>query len=520
MSRPLVWWILLLAWGFLLFAQLGRYALWDDESLTALSAEAVQATGDTGVLLGHHNIVAYRDGLSIHHMADRSTPPLAAYLCAASFDCFGISAFTARLPFALLGLGTGALLLLWARATPVPGRWVFVAALFGNVSLILFCRQCRYYSPAIFFSLAIVSVWWRWRDRPRSWLVLAALSVCLFAANPMSYLALYAALAADYLLWRRKERRLGWRGALLVFLPQLVLIGAIGSVWNPFHTAFGGYEKTNSLWDRLTLFAWCWRDLDRCEFLSLPLLALALAMGLRDRRGWLWRGCVALMIYVAAIALISPQAIKVAREAEVRYLAPLLPLALAVQAGALTAALAARRRWLVVVTVLAFGTNLLNGGPFLAWGVRSTILSYLGELSVPQAEPYSPTAAWINANVPDDATIWATPYYATYPLMFAAPRATYGWQLTWPPRPGFDSLPPIDFGGRMAPDFIVAFGPSSRLVDGIERQKAVPGFTYDLVKTIPVFWQDTYRPELYWRRFETKSDFDPATDGVFIFRKK
>ncbi len=519
MSRPWVWWCLLAGWGFLLFARLGHYALWDDESLTALSAKAIQATGDTGVLLDHHNIVAYRDGLSVYHLADRSTPPLSAYLCAASFDCFGVNAFTARLPFALLGLGTGALLLLWARDTPSPGRWVFVAALIGNVSLILFCRQCRYYSPAIFFSLAVVFVLWRWRPGTRQLLIVSALSVCLFAANLMSYLALYAVLAVDYILWRRREQPLGWRGALVLFLPQLVLIAAIASVWNPFHTAFGSYEKANTLGDRLILFAWCWRDLDRCEFFSLPLLILALIMGRREGYRWLWRGCLALTVYVGAISLTSPQAISTAREAEVRYLTPILPLALALQAGALTAALGTRRTWLALAAGVAFGTNLLNGGPFLSWGLRSTLLTYLGELSLPQAEPYTPAAAWINDHVPENASIWVTPYYATYPLMFAAPRATYGWQLTWPPHPGFESLPAIDFGGRVAPDYIVAFGPAGRAVEGIERQGSVPGFAYELVKSIPVYWQDQYRPELYWRRFETTSNFNPATDGVFIFRK-
>jgi len=519
MSRPLVWWVLLLGWAFLLFAQLGHYALWDDEALTALSAEAVQASGDTGVRLDHGNVVAYRDGLCVRDFADRSTPPLAAYLCAASFDCLGISPFTARLPFALLGLGTGVLLLLWARDTPAPGRWVFVAAMFGNVSLILFCRQCRYYSPAIFFSLAVVFVLWRWRPGTGKWLVLAALSVCLFGANLMSYAALYAVLAVDYVFWRRREQPLGWRDALLLFGPQIVLNGAIGAVWNPFHTAFGSYEQSNSLLDRLTLFAWCWRDLDRCEFFSLPLFVAALVVCLRQRRGWLLRGCLALVVYVGVIALTSPQLIGQSMEAEVRYLTPILPLALAVQAGALTAVLAKRRTWLVIVTALAFGTNLFNGGPFLSWGLRSSILDYLGELSLPQAEPYTPAAAWINANVPADATVWVTPYYAVYPLMFAAPRATYGWQLTWPPRPGFASLPPIDFAERVAPDYIVAFGPSGQAVEGIERQNSIPGFQYDLVQSIPVFWKDMYRPELYWRRFETKTDFDPARDGVFIFRK-
>ena len=515
----MAWWILLLGWAFLLFAQLGHYALWDDEALTALSAKAIQATGDTGVLLDHGNIVAYRDGLSIHGFADRSTPPLAAYLCALSFDCFGISTFTARLPFALLGLGTGALLLLWARDTASPARWVFVAAMFGNVSLILFCRQCRYYSPAIFFTLAIVFVAWRWRPGARQLLVLAALSACLFAANLMSYAALYVVLAVDYVFWRRREQPLGWRGALLLFLPQLVLNGAIGSVWNPFRTAFGSYEHTNTLLDHLKLFLWCWRDLSICEFFSLPLLLLALVVGIWQRRTWLVRGCAALIVYVAVIAFTSPQIISQAVQAEVRYLTPILPLALALQAGALAAVLATRRTWLVIVTILAFGTNFFNGGPFLPWGARCTLLDYTGELSMPQAEPYTPVAAWINANVPPNGTVWVNPYYATYPLMFAAPQATYGWQLSSPPRADFASLPAIDFGGHVAPDYIVAFGPAKEAVANLEKQSTISGFHYQLAETIPVFWKDQYRPELYWRHFETVTAFDPDREGVFIFKR-
>jgi hypothetical protein len=521
MSRPFPWWMVLAlaAWAFLLFTRLGHYALWDDESLVALSAKAVQATGDTSVLLDHDNIVAYRDGLCVHDFADRSTPPLSAYLTAASFDCLGISAFTARLPFALLGLGTGLLLLLWARDLQPPARWVLLAAMLGNVSLILFCRQCRYYSPAIFFSLAVVFVAWRWRPGARQLLILAAFSVCLFAANFMSYVALYVALGVDYLVWRRREQPLGWRGLALVLGPQIVLNGAIASVWNPFRTAFGSYEATNTLFDRLTLFGWCWRDMDRCEFFALPLLLLALGVGIYQRRTWIMRGGVALAIYVAVIALTSPQAISQSLEAEVRYLAPVLPLALALQVGGLVGLLEKRAGLLAVAAALAFGTNLFNGGSFLTWGMRSTILSYLGELSMPQAEPYTPTAAWINANVPENKSVWVTPYYATYPLMFAAPNVHYAWQLTWPARRDFTSLPPIDFAGRVSPDYIVALGPQQSVVGGIENQHLLPDFHYQLVQTIPVYWQDKYRPELYWRRFDTFSAFDPSRDGVFIYRK-
>lgn len=521
MARPFPWWILvvLAGWGFLLFARLGHYALWDDESLTALSAEAVQRTGDTSVLLAHNNIVAYRDGLCVHDFADRSTPPLAAYLTAASFDCFGVSPFTARLPFALLGLGTGALLLLWVRDAPRPGRWLFIAALLGNVSLILFCRQCRYYSPAIFFSLAIVFVAWRWRLGVKELVVLAVLSACLFAANEMNYVALYAVLACDYFVWRRKEKPLGWREAAVLLGVQALLIAPVAAVWNPFRTSFGGYESSNRLSDHLVLFLWCWRDLDRSEFFALPLLVLALAVGLARGRPWLVRGCVALAVYVGVVALISPQMIRFAQEAEVRYLTPVLPLALALQAGALAVLLERRRALLVLAALVAFGTNLLNGGPFFAWGLRSSILSYLGELSLPQAEPYSPTIAWIRTRVPPGASVWSVPYYTCYPLMFGAPEATYAWQLSWPPRPDFAHLPAIDFMGRAAPDFIIAFGPARGAVDEIEKTHLLPNTHYEPVGQIPVYWKDEYRPELYWRHFETVTGFDPDRDGVFLYRK-
>ena len=460
-------WIVVAAfWILLIFSKLGQYALWDDESLVALSAKGIQRTGDTSVMLDHGNIVAYRDGLCIEAGADRSTPPLAAYLTAASFDFFGISPLTARLPFALLGLGTGGLLFVWAKSLRSPARWVLLAAIFGNVSLMLFSRQCRYYSPALFFSLAIVTVYWRWRTTPWHLFLISILSACLFAANYMSYAALSAGLTVDYLTWRRRESPLGWRNSACLLVPQATLIAAIASVWNPFRTPFGSYEVGNTLGDRLTLFGWLWRDMDRCEFFALPLILIAFVMSFRRDQIWLRRACVALLVYVAVIALVSPQLIRQSQESEVRYVAPIIPLALAIQVGALCALLAERRAWMILVTLLAFGTNLFNGGPFLAWGWRSTILSYLGELSLPQHEPYTPTAAWINQQVPENASVWVTPYYATYPLMFAAPRAFYAWQLSWPPsRSEFAKLPALQFAGRTAPDFIVAFGPARKEVE-------------------------------------------------------
>jgi len=228
---------------------------------------------------------------------------------------------------------------------------------------------------------------------------------------------------------------------------------------------------------------------------------------------------VAMVVYVAVIALVSPQIIRQSVEGEVRYLTPLIPLAIALQTGALCALLAGRKTLLVLATVAAFGTNLLNGGPFLSWGLRSTLLSYLGELSLPQTEPYTPTAQWINDNVPEGKSVAVLPYYAVYPLMFHAPRALYAWQLSWPPPPGLAALPRIHFIGQEPPDYIIAFGPSLGILNKFLRDWRRPDVRYQPVKTLDVYWQDGYRPELYWRDFESKTDFNPATDAVYIFER-
>jgi len=508
----------------LIFARLGYYALWGDEALTALEAKAVQETGDTSMMIDHGNIVAYRNGLLIHDSCDRSTPPLSSYLTAASFSLFGVSAFSARLPFAFLGLGTVALMLLWVRREEWPVLLVLAAGLVGNVSLILFFRQCRYYAPAIFFSVAIAFVYWRWKPSPRNLLILSVLSVLLFVGDYMNYLALYLCMGADWLIWRRKEWNPGWFGWLCFLGPQAVLIGIVVSIWNPLKTHFGSYEAFNTPGDRITLFFWYWRDMHRCEFFAIPVILLALAVGIVQCRAWLIRGCVAMAVYIAGVALVSPQIIGHNVEGEVRYLTPVIPLALALQTGTLCALLERRERLLIVAVLVVFGTNLLNYWPtgsrgLHPWELRSTILSYLGELSLPQAEPFTPTAQWINENVPEGASICVEPYYMIYSLMFHAPKALYGWQLSWPPRPEFAGLPRIHFIGQEPPDYLICFGPAAAQMTQALQAWNRPDAHYQEVNTINVYWQDGYRPELYWRNFQSTTYFNHDTEAVYIFKR-
>src|SRR5688572_30746883 len=71
----------LVASAALLFSGLGRYALWEDEAVTALHAQGVWRTGDTTAVVGR-NVVGYRAGSPLSGLRERYTPPLACYMAA------------------------------------------------------------------------------------------------------------------------------------------------------------------------------------------------------------------------------------------------------------------------------------------------------------------------------------------------------------------------------------------------------------------------------------------------------
>jgi hypothetical protein len=518
-SRAAALGIVLCLLAVLFLGELGRYTFWDDEAITALGAKGVLRTGWTSVLMDYNNIVAYRGGEIVTGFCDRVDPPLEDYVTAGAFALIGQNPLVGRLPFALMGVAATGLCLAWVRRESWAVFLMVALGIAGNVSLILFCRQCRYYAMSIFLSTAIAYVYWRWKPTDRTLLLLSGLSALLFASNYLQYLALYLCLAIDYGIWKRREWPWSFRRVLLLFGPQALVNGVVAFVWNPLRTQYGGSVLQNSSWDRMTLWWWYWRDMNVAEFICLPLIVLALVAGFVQRKTWMIRGCSALAIYVTFICAVSPQPVSLTSVADIRYMGPIIPLAIALEAGAIWVLLG-RWPWLAIAAaVVIFGTNLFNGGPLLDRGFHSTICDYAGELMHPPPEPYTPTADWVNANIPEGGSVWVLPDYATYPLMFRAPRALYAWQLDWPPRPDFANLPRIHFKGQEPPDYLVAFGPFLRqMVETLQGWNR-PDVHYNEVATIPVFWRDMYRPELFWRTFTPITGFDPSTQAIYIFKR-
>ncbi len=501
----------------LLFHGLGNYALWDDEALVALSAKGVWRTGDTTAFIDR-NIVAYRSGILLKNGHDRSTPPLPAYIVAPLIGMVSEAAGVVRFPFALFGCLTIILIVFWLWNDDAGlALWYLMGiAIIGNVSLFLFFRQCRYYSPAIFFTVATAYLYIHIKESWRQTILLSVALLFLLLSNYMNYAALVICLVFDYLAWGRKKHPLQYGHLVFIILSQFIVMILVISIWNPLDTGNAEAFKSNTWMDRITLIWFNLRDINRCEFMPGLLLLLLPIVVWFKRDLWLSRGMVALMIYVVSISVFSPQLLQGALRADVRYLSPLILLGMFLTVLILYR-LFERKLWLAVALApFVFWTNILNEACLGYAGLRSTIIAYAAELVAPLPEPYTPTAEWINRNVAENQSIWVVPDFKNYPLMYHAPRALYAWQLTDPPPKEYRGLPPIHFRGRVAPDYIIAFGPLVKTLPLMLKEKDV----YVLAALLPYYWRDAYRPELFWHAFKAITYDKNGLEEIYIFRRK
>lgn len=532
--------IILLGSAVLIFAHLGHYALWDDESLTAMTARGVWRTGDTSVRVDDHNLLAYHNGLLIKGFFDRYSPPLQFYLLAPFLGLLGQSAFVCRLPFAMCGMISVALVLRWMWQARLSATvWCGSAILIlTNASFFLFNRQCRYYALAMLFSLAVGYCYYQWNTRRGSiWLLVIAL-VGLLVSHYLNYAAVVGCLVIDYALWGRHRRALAISDWLKLAIPQMVVGAFVFSIWNPAArsavVAAAGHANTLGAaeyastavplssfgwWqDYFTLLWWNLRDLLRSDFVIIPLLLACPALYLSRKNNWLLRAPLALLVFISVISLLTTHPITDAGAAEVRYLAPLLPLGIGIGILALWAVdqMNPRVKWAVVgLTCVTIFVAPPQPGERTITG--ATAIRFYHELYEPQQEPYTPVAAWINTHVTDGQSVYVQPGFMNYPLMFHAGKALYAWQLADPVKPEYAHVDDALIQGRVAPDYLIAFGPYRKSIEQTQAQLAARGVVYEQIDTVHVFWRDLFRPEKIWRSFVT---IEPrAGEEVYVYRR-
>lgn len=275
----------------LLFPNLGNIHLWQDEAETALLARNVLVYGVPRAFDGRNVITQNQEREFGEDYVWTWSPWLQFYVAAASFAVLGESTLSARLPFALLGLGAVGLLYAYAGAATGSRRVALLAALLmaTSVPFLLHARQCRWYMGAVLATVWLLHAYLQLRRGRRSGAPqLAAAGALLFYSN---YLVLAYVLGGVVLhaagAWLR-----GWGGAarrpdlwrLSAALAVLVLVAApwavCAEIWsrpNPDETyALGLLERMG------VILAACASSLNR-YLLPLPLL-LALPFAVRALR--------------------------------------------------------------------------------------------------------------------------------------------------------------------------------------------------------------------------------------------
>lgn len=287
---------------------------------------------------------------------------------------------------------------LWETKTDIY-MWIILAiGIIGSVSLFLYFRQCRYYSSAIFFSVLSAYFYLNFsRSRFHPWLLSLSITLLLLASS-LNYAAFMIVMLVDYFFWRTQNEK-----PLKKILPplslHLILLLFFMIMFNPLKTPNADYFLSNTFADRLRLLWLSVRDMNRCEFFpALILVALPIIVLLR-KDIWILRGGVAFVIYVVSIVTISPQNMTTASFSDVRYFAPIIPLALILTVLILYQLFQKQRVIAIFFALLAFWTNLFHELGQGDASLRSTILAYAVELAAPPPEPYTPTVRWINKNV-------------------------------------------------------------------------------------------------------------------------
>jgi hypothetical protein len=510
--------------GILLFAKLGHYALWDDEANTALTGKAILKTGDTSASVDGRNFLMYRQGTELEELKNRYLPPLGSCLAATSFLFFEPSACSARLPFSVIGfLGIAFfLILIWRLNIPSPFLIVFVILLLSNVALYLFLRNCRYYAPALLFTVFVIALY---RGTSGSRMQLMGLSLAGFflaAAQYLNYAALVFALSLDYVFYRRLELTLSVRKWILLLVSQVVMVGALLAIFNPIGKKVVTVQSGNWVAEKLQLLWWNFRDLDACQFGSLPILLLGFLFVFRgphkDSIKRLGIGCLA---YIAIITILSPQPVRATSVADVRYLASLIPILIALESLIICSVFQFQSKFALLCAALLSFTNILSLDFITQRDLKFPLYSFVRELIDPPRDPYSETAAWIRKNISAESSIWVLPEHMVYPLMFHAPDSVYAWQLDANQRKEgqFSALPPIHFKGVIIPEFIIVFGPMVVEVREMLKQWKMEGVNFENVSTIDVFWKDLYRPELFWRSSEPIPVVDKQKQGIYVFKR-
>jgi 4-amino-4-deoxy-L-arabinose transferase-like glycosyltransferase len=531
--------VVIAASSYLSLAHLDNTYFWDDEAAVAILAKNVLATGSITGWDGR-NLWGYRNGTVLRKDLTSNNPPLDVLVTAGSFRLFGPSTWSARFPFTVVGLAALVLFVVLVREDfGRDGRLsTYAAACFGlSVPFVLNIRQCRYYALSLFLGLLTFYLYRRClRTKNIGWfLLLSGSSILLFYANWLLCAAFLLTLGGLHLTFHRNafHRREWGLGAVAaaVFLAATL----------PYAMTFRIWERpdipTSEVWyiRKLTLLWWNVRELNVIGFfpwvLALGVMVCLLRLRTREpaltRTAWEWLFLG--LGNVLVIALLSPQPTDLSVFADVRYLIVSLPFLMGLIALLVWVLHQRTPGGAIAVFGIFLSSNLFTARPW-NWEFQWLLPSYIREVHRDYPTSNGEVVRFLDEHARPDDLIFATPEHHNYPLMFyLGDRLRFCCYLSKDTHLPIERLRGVDapfFVDEHYPNWLIAFGGLPTvpvLLDSFSRPHQENGqlvrYEYQLVETLPVYWRQTQRPELFWHSFGPKTDFDLRTEAVYILKR-
>ncbi len=546
----------------LLFAGLDNSILWEDEAFVAITAKAFLQHGHFSCWDGRNLYVTlnghgFDSSLNSRYLLD-------SLLCAVSFKLFGISTYSARLLFAVVGVLVLVAFWVYLRYA-FPRRYdlhAYAMACLGlSTPFLMYSRTCRYYGLAMLAAILLATALNRAVETLRiRYFVLAGVAVVFFFySNFLLAAAAIAGLMLASLLCEHANRALMVRRLAMYALPVFVLgVAPYLAIIRPWEVHV--YDKQDGFWYHWAMLLYYnFRDANGTGMpwlVAVAGVALAVANRTKLMSSQIGRAslqhAVCVVGFIVALSVLSPQRPSSSNCADVRYLSVLLPLFAILTSLVLTgihrrAAIAG----VVCVTLIAC-TNLFSLRRFPVdftqmapssiahpmprnWDkIDATMVwllpAYMWEASHPYPTGMSEVIDTLAKVVQQDDLVYDIPMHDTPELQFyLGDRIKICCQVTKTtpiPLDVLRRLPAPLLKEDYFPDWILlsAIGPVQiGEVRYFSRRQVVDGkvvaHKYAVVGQTKSWWYSSQRPEFMWHTFGPTSSFDPNTDAVYVLHR-
>ena len=218
---------------FLLLSNLSNQYLWQDEAQTATISKTILKFG---IPVGYDGKNYFSQEFGFEYGKDyvwKWHTWFSFYLAAASFAIFGQTTFAARFPFALFGIATVILIYFFSKALFQSRRLAATATVLVLISVpfLILSRQCRYYSPVMFFCVLGLFAYLRILEREKYAVPTFIISSTLLFHSHYIYSFILLVVVGFHVLLFRRERffpvLLASASVVILNLPWIIFFSSM-----------------------------------------------------------------------------------------------------------------------------------------------------------------------------------------------------------------------------------------------------------------------------------------------------